>query len=161
MDSLLNKKTNGGFTLIELLIVVAIIGVLAAVGVPAYQGYIVDAKIKASTENHKRVNDFIAASLTQCATGNVVKLPGSNDINCQNRKYSSGQWRAWFLQYFSKASFKNPYSSSDNAVYSCATSGILGRTCLQASGANLFIRTYPGDANGNKGTLIQSQQLIE
>jgi len=112
-----NKK---GFTLIELLIVVAIIGVLTAVGIPMYQGYIATAKVNASKENHTRARDFVAASFTKCSTGvsENIKLLDANqdttDIICSSNAQT---FIDAFIIHFEADEWKNPH---DNAQFCCA-----------------------------------------
>ncbi len=62
-------KSHRGFTLIELLTVIAIIGVLSAIGIPAYQNYILSARIAVAKANHNSLVRFAAAQFSLCGMG--------------------------------------------------------------------------------------------
>ena len=62
-----------GFTLIELLVVVAIIGILASVGVVAYNGYTSSVKINVVKQNHQKISKLIVSELVRCqASGEIA-----------------------------------------------------------------------------------------
>ena len=81
------KKTQQGFTLIELMIVVAIIGILAAVALPAYQDYTVRAKMSEVVGYASSAKTAVAECLisqsgvaTDCNTNTKVGLSAAADI---------------------------------------------------------------------------------
>jgi type IV pilus assembly protein PilA len=67
MNTLSLKKVQQGFTLIELMIVVAIIGILAAIAIPAYQDYTAKAQASEAFVMMDGIKTTIADSMSQDA----------------------------------------------------------------------------------------------
>jgi type IV pilus assembly protein PilA len=75
------KKVQKGFTLIELMIVVAIIGILAAVAIPAYQDYTVRAKVTEGLSLASGMKNTVAENAAEgkaFATGITPFVPTTN-----------------------------------------------------------------------------------
>ena len=70
----INTMKQKGFTLIELLVVVAIIGILASVGVVAYSGYTEISKEKVCLNNFTSLKKIINQNWTMCDIEDKVSL---------------------------------------------------------------------------------------
>jgi type IV pilus assembly protein PilA len=83
------KKMQQGFTLIELMIVVAIIGILAAIAIPAYQDYTIRAKVTEGLNLADSAKTAVAESFQSGGTTGLKAAANSWDLSFTATKYVS------------------------------------------------------------------------
>jgi len=78
------KQVQKGFTLIELMIVIAIIGILAAIAIPAYQDYTIRSRITEGLNLGSSVETAIAEGFQANDIVGVATVALANNAACAN-----------------------------------------------------------------------------
>ena len=146
----MKKNKNKGFTLIELLVVVAIIGILASVGVVAYGGYTASAKKGAAKSNFNSVAKWTRNELQKCNIGEAKAM--DDKLTCTDTNDAGKVAKAVFdSQTSTTAKMKNPYGGAnavvDSAVGTCTTTN-RGQIGVAASGTNVQVTACTAAADG-------------
>jgi type IV pilus assembly protein PilA len=152
----MTKKQQQGFTLIELMIVIAIIGILAAIAIPQYQDYTIRSKVSEGLSLAEAAKTAVAVTTQALGTygsvgnagsaTNSYGLPADTDIKGTyvSKVTVSNTGGVVTVTYKDNLGGSVPTGATLKLIPSTATAGAITWTCKSASSSGSNVGTMPG-----------------
>ena len=142
----MKRAIQKGFTLIEFMIVVAIIGILAAVALPAYQDYTVRAKVSEAILAGSQCRTSITETFQ---TNSSTALPVANTWGCEQNitGIAASAATKYVLSIVTTALGKVTITTTADASLKDAKSTTIDMTPLKNDGAGLGTAMTTSDIN--------------
>jgi len=174
-----SRKVSSGFTLVELMIVVAIIGILAAVAIPAFSKYVKRSKTAEAAGHLNKMwagsvtyfetdhVDAAGASLPKQFPATVANVPGA-ECACQatgkcpggGTEWTNASWVALQFSIPDPFLYKPKYTSAGTgtaSTFSAEATGDLDCNGVVASFKRLGAVDANGDVSGSKAPIITNE----
>lgn len=134
------KTTKKGFTLIELIVVIAIIGVLAAILVPSMLGYVKKSKIQSANSTASSIFKAVNSAATEFEEEDISVANGVYNVSASGLSVSPGTGEAGLEELYTAV--KNYFS--DITKVKEAQFNVTGGMCnAVACMSGKYIGTYP------------------
>jgi type IV pilus assembly protein PilA len=161
------KKVQQGFTLIELMIVVAIIGILAAIAIPAYQDYTIRAQVSEGMNLAAAAKTAVAetylnrgvAPATRTAAGMTATLTDTEGKYVESIDVVNGEI---IIVYGNEAHSNITAPNGDTLIltpFLSVDQSVVWRCGLATTGSGASLSAMGGNSSGTSATTVASNYL--